>query len=92
MTLGRVIGSVWATRKLKALDGQRMLIVQPLKGHMRSPVIALDTVDAGPGDTVMYASSSEASIPFRPKLIPTDATIVGIIERVDTGTASERLT
>lgn len=88
MNLGRVIGNVWATRKEPALDGRRMLLVQPLTFNgtpTGSPIVSLDTVEAGPGDTVLYATSSEAAIPFRPgvPLTPTDATIVGIVERVD---------
>ena len=86
MNLGRVIGNIWATRKYPALEGRRMLIVQPLTFtglEAGSPIIALDTVDAGEGDVVMYSTASEAAIPFRPGLTPTDATIVGIVERVD---------
>ena len=86
MNLGRVIGNLWATRKYPALEGRRMLIVQPLTftgDETGSPLIALDTVDAGEGDVVMYSTASEAAIPFRPGLTPTDATIVGIVERVD---------
>ena len=86
MNLGRVIGNIWATRKYSALEGRRMLIVQPLTftgDETGSPLIALDTVDAGDGDVVMYSTASEAAIPFRPGLTPTDATIVGIVERID---------
>ncbi len=86
MNLGRVIGNLWATRKYPALEGRRMLIVQPLTftgEETGSPLIALDTVDAGEGDVVMYSTSSEAALPFRPGLTPTDATIVGIVERID---------
>lgn len=87
MNLGHVIGSVWATRKDPRLDGKRMLVVQPLtfdREKVGDPLIALDTVDSGPGDFVIYVSSAEAAIPFRPGETPTDATIVGVIERVDT--------
>jgi len=86
MNLGRVIGNLWATRKYPALKGRRMLIVQPLTftgAQAGSPLIALDTVDAGEGDVVLYATASEAAIPFHPGLTPTDATIVGIAERID---------
>ena len=86
MNLARVIGSVWATQKDPALTGQRMLVLQPMAfdGNDRGrPIVALDTVDAGAGDTVIIATSSEAAVPFRPALMPTDATIVGIVERVD---------
>lgn len=86
MNVGRVIGSVWATRKDPGLKGQRMLVVQPMSfagKEQGSKIIALDTVDSGVGDTVMYVSSTEATIPFKPVLTPTDATIVGVLDRVD---------
>ncbi len=86
MNLARVIGNVWATRKYPTLTGRRLLFVQPLTfagEEDGAPIVALDTVDTGVGDVVIYVSSSEAAIPFRPALTPTDATIVGVVERVD---------
>ncbi len=86
MLLGKVIGCVWATRKHEALAGQRLLLVQALDADgspQGTPFAALDTMDGGPGDTVVYATSAEAGIPFRPRLVPTDATVVGIVEKVD---------
>lgn len=86
MNLGKVTGRVWATRKDSSLEGQRMLFVQPhsFKGSVvGGRIVALDTMDAGVGDTVIYVSSTEATVPFRPTLTPTDATIVGIVDRVD---------
>ncbi|MGB3542320.1 EutN/CcmL family microcompartment protein [Rubrivirga sp.] len=85
MRLGRVIGNVWATQKDPSLVGRRMLLVQPLRADRTDvgrPTAALDTVDAGPGDTVLYVTSSEAAIPFRPgnALTATDATIVGVVD------------
>lgn len=90
MNLGRVIGSVWATRKDPSLEGKPMLLVQPLRadGTARGrPLAALDTADAGPGDRVLYVTSAEAALPFRPpqELTATDATIVGVVDSVDTG-------
>lgn len=69
-----------------------MLVVQPLSfsGETRGrPIIALDTVDAGEHDVVMYVTSREAAIPFE-GLTPTDATIVGVVDTVDNGTTSWR--
>ncbi|MFQ5569678.1 MAG: EutN/CcmL family microcompartment protein [Rhodothermales bacterium] len=86
MNLGRVIGNIWATQKYASLEARRMLVVQPLTftgEQAGAPLIALDTVDAGEGDVVIYSTASEAAIPFRPGLTPTDATIVGVVERVD---------
>lgn len=86
MNLGRVTGKIWATRKYKSLERQRMLIVQPLNfsgKRIGSEIVALDTVDAGEGDAVIYVSSSEASIPFVPVPTPAAATIVGVVDRID---------
>jgi len=86
MNLGRVVGRVWATQKSDSLKGRRLLFVQPKNfsgKDVGSQIVALDTVDSGVGDTVIYVSSTEASIPFKPALTPTDATIVGIVDRVD---------
>ncbi len=85
MRRGRVIGSVWATQKDPSLVGRRMLLVQPTDaaGADRGrPTVALDTCDAGPGDAVLYVTSAEAAIPFRPAnpLTATDATVVGVID------------
>ena len=69
MNLGRVIGNVWATRKTETLEGKRMLFVQPLSfsgKEVGGKIVALDTVDSGAGDTVIYVSSTEATIPFKP--------------------------
>jgi len=68
-----------------------MLFVQPYSfsgSPIGGRIVALDTVDAGVGDTVMYVSSTEATVPFKPKLTPTDATIVGVVDRVDHRTGS----
>lgn len=85
MTVGRVIGSVWATRKDPSLSGLRMVLVQPLRADGTDagrPFASLDTVGAGPGDRVLVATSTEAGLPFRPPLdlVATDATVVGILD------------
>ena len=85
MRLARVIGSVWATKKDPRLTGRRMLLVQPLTFSGKKtgrPIVALDTQNAGVGDVVALATSSEAAIPYRPGLTPTDATAVAVVEQV----------
>jgi ethanolamine utilization protein EutN len=89
VTIGQVIGSVWATQKDGSLHGKRMLLVQPLRadGSARGrPTAALDTCDAGPGDRVLFVTSAEAARPFQPqnRLTAADATIVAIVDRLDT--------
>ena len=86
MQLGRIIGNVVCTMKDPALIGQRLLIVQPLdrKGRDKGrPVIALDAVGAGAGETIYWCRGKEASFPFLPAILPTEATIVGIVDSVN---------
>ena len=86
MYLGRVVGSVWATAKAPDLEGQRLLIVQPLTPEMKSTgkrIVCTDATGAGAGELVYWCRGRESSIPFLPKQVPTDATIVGIIDSVD---------
>jgi ethanolamine utilization protein EutN len=86
MLLGRVIGNVVCTMKDSALVGQKLLIVQPLdrKGRDKGrPVIALDAVGAGAGETIYWCRGREASFPFLPANLPTEATIVGIVDSVN---------
>jgi ethanolamine utilization protein EutN len=86
MQLGRIIGNVVCTMKDPALLGQKLLIVQPLdrKGRDKGrPVIALDAVGAGAGETIYWCRGKEASFPFLPADLPTEATIVGIVDSVN---------
>jgi ethanolamine utilization protein EutN len=86
MLLGRVIGNVVCTVKDPALTGQKLLIVQPLdrKGRDKGrPVVALDAVGAGAGETIYWCRGREASFPFQPGDLPTEATIVGIVDSVN---------
>ena len=86
MLLGRVIGNVVCTMKDAALAGHKLLIVQPLdrngldKGR---PIVALDSVGAGAGETIYWCRGKEASFPFLPANLPTEATIVGIVDSVN---------
>jgi ethanolamine utilization protein EutN len=90
MTLGRVVGRVWATVKSPALHSQRLLIVQPVR-HDGTPVgkttICLDAVGVGAGETVYYCGGKESSFPFLPVEVPTDRTIVAIVDQARRGDA-----
>lgn len=83
MHLARVIGTVVATRKDEGLSGIALLIVQPLKPDRSpsgQPLVAVDSVGAGPGENVFYVRGREASFPFLPAEVPADAAIVGIVD------------
>lgn len=86
MQLGRVVGRIWATVKDPALHGQRMLLVQPLTPELTptgKKIVCLDGIGAaGAGELIYWCSSKESSFPFLPKEVPTNATIVGIVDEV----------
>lgn len=86
MFLGRIIGSAWATRKYEGLEGSKLLIVQPLDRRLRPvgrPLVAVDVVDAGPGDLVFLVRAREASLALPVKGLPVDLAVVGVVDTVD---------
>ena len=88
MFFAKVIGTVWATRKDQNLEKFKIQFIQPLNADRRpvgDPVAAVDTVGAGPGETVLYITSREATIPLPVEMAPVDASIVGIVDRIDVG-------
>lgn len=87
MYLGRVIGTVVATRRVSGLEGARFLVVQPVdhKNQPSGPVeVAVDLKSASPGTLVMLEGSREAAMACDPTFVPVDSAIVGIVDEVDT--------
>ncbi|HKP86488.1 MAG TPA: EutN/CcmL family microcompartment protein [Blastocatellia bacterium] len=85
MQLARVIGTVVATVKNELLSGRKLLVIQPLDGRLNEagkPMVAIDSVGAGKGELVFWCRGKEASFPFAPLDVPTDCTIVGIVDSV----------
>ncbi|MCH7755046.1 EutN/CcmL family microcompartment protein [candidate division KSB1 bacterium] len=86
MNLAKVIGTVWATVKDENLAGAKMQIIQPLNHDEKKigdPMVAVDTIGAGPGEIVYYTTAREATIPYPTRIAPIDASIVGIVDRID---------
>jgi len=81
MYLGTVTGSVVATMKNETLVGRKLLLVR--RNHDGKTVVAVDSVGAGHGERVYVCRGREASFAFRPDSVPSDATIVGIIDHID---------
>jgi ethanolamine utilization protein EutN len=85
MHLASVIGTVWATRKLPEFEGAKLLLVQPVGDDRKpagAPLVAVDTVGAGVGETVFYVTAREALMAYKKDLdhlTPCDAAIVGIV-------------
>jgi len=87
MQLAKVIGDVVSTRKDETLTAVKLLILQPLAADGSAAgrtLVALDSVGAGTGETVFFVRGKEASFPFYPAEPPTDASVVGIVDRWDT--------
>jgi microcompartment protein CcmK/EutM len=85
MYLGRVVGCVWSTVKDRRLEGQRLLIVQPLTPELQPTgrrIVAADCTGAGAGELVYWCRGKESSFPFLPEEVPTDLTIVGIVDSI----------
>jgi microcompartment protein CcmK/EutM len=83
MQLARVIGDIVATRKEPAFDGIKLLLIQPLSAageDVGRPLVAVDAMNAGVGERVFFVRGKEASFPWYPKEVPTDAGIVGIVD------------
>ncbi len=86
MILARIVGTVVATRKDERLVSNKLLIARPIdpKGKMDGGyLVAVDTVDAGVGETVLVVSGSSARMASGMKDCPVDAAIVGIIDTIE---------
>ena len=85
MTLGRVVGTVVATRKDPRLVGQKLLIVKPVTPDGKDEpgyLIAIDSVGAGNRELVFTVSGSSARMAEGCKEKPVDCVIVGIVDTV----------
>lgn len=87
MTLGKVIGTLVATQKNEHLRSQKLLIVQPIDlqgNYIGRDIIALDSVDAGIGDTVLCIQEGQgAAQVLDDKKIPVHTAIVAVVDGLD---------
>jgi microcompartment protein CcmK/EutM len=84
--LAKIVGTVVATRKDQRLVSAKLLVAQPIDPRGKaegSCLVAVDTVDAGVGETVLIVSGSSARMAFGLKDCPVDAAVVGIIDAVE---------
>jgi microcompartment protein CcmK/EutM len=84
--LGRVVGTVVATRKDDRLVGTKLLVVRttdPSGRDETSHMVAVDTVDAGVSDRVLVVTGSSARMASGLKDTPVDAAIIGVIDSVE---------
>ena len=88
MLIGKVVGSVVATRKDEKLENQKLLLVQ-VHDHKNEPrdqyVVAVDAVGAGMDEMVLYATGSSARQTSRTENKPCDAVIMAVVDSWDLG-------
>ena len=87
MMLCRVTGTIVATQKTETLLGQKILIVQPVDldgAPVGRDILALDTVDAGTGDTVLVVQEGQAAAQMlRRKDVPVHSIVVAVVDGID---------
>ncbi|MEE9288394.1 MAG: EutN/CcmL family microcompartment protein [Bacteroidota bacterium] len=86
MFLGKVVGTVWATRKDENLVGMKFQIVKHVGLDYKVKdtfVVAVDTVQAGVGDVVLVVSGSSARQTEQTKNKPVDSVIMAIVDKLD---------
>lgn len=86
MFLGKVIGTVWSTRKDENLVGAKFLIVRQLDLNLKEKdqfVVAVDSVGAGEGEVVLVATGSSSRQTEFTKNKPVDAVIMAIVDKLD---------
>ncbi|NUQ81466.1 MAG: EutN/CcmL family microcompartment protein [Bacteroidetes bacterium] len=86
MIIGKVVGTVWATRKDPGLTGMKLLVIRQADLHYQLQdkfVIAVDSVGAGVGEMVLVASGSSARQTDITRNKPVDAVVMAIIDKLD---------
>ena len=86
MLLAKIVGTVVATRKDPRLVSNKLLVARPIDPRGKPDggyLVAVDTVDAGVGETVLIVSGSSARLAAGMKDCPVDAAVVGIIDAVE---------
>ncbi len=86
MNIGKVIGTLVATRKDDTLVGSKLMITQPLnlkQEYDGKPIVCVDTVGAGIGEIVIYVTGTASRNAARKKDASIDAAIVGIVDNID---------
>jgi microcompartment protein CcmK/EutM len=86
MVLGKVVGTVVASRKEPTIEGLKLLLVRPCDvdgAPSGAPVVAADAVGAGVGEVVLYAAGSSARQTEVTTNRPVDHTIMAVVDLVE---------
>jgi microcompartment protein CcmK/EutM len=88
MLLGKIIGTVVASRKEPELEGLRLMLVRELDAGLQAtgkPIVAVDAVGAGPGEVVLFAAGSSARQTRVTQNRPVDHVIMAVVDVVEVG-------
>jgi microcompartment protein CcmK/EutM len=88
MTLGKVVGTLVATRKEPSMDGLKFMVVKTVDSDGKETgghVVAADAVGAGPGELVLIAAGSSARQTLATQNRPCDAVIMAIVDSWEIG-------
>ena len=83
MFIGKVVGSLWATRKTENTSGIKFLIIQPYnlnKAPNTDTIVAADILGAGEGELVMVAYGRAARLALENDDMSIEAAVIGIID------------
>jgi microcompartment protein CcmK/EutM len=92
MFLGRVIGTLWATRKVESLEGLKLLVVREVDTDLNPQsrcVVAADVVQAGVGEVVLVSTGSAARQEPRVDKRPIDALIMAVVDNLQVKSAED---
>jgi ethanolamine utilization protein EutN len=88
--LGRVVGEVWSSTKHAALDGRKLLIIEPYlwyaPSHEVAHLVAVDAVGAGVGEDVVVCMGDPARRSLGTTSMPVEAAVCAIVDRVELST------
>ena len=86
MVIGEVVGRLWASRQAATMAGHKLLLVRSLgaRGAAARLVIALDALDAGPGDRVIVARGSRVRDVTVGETAPDKDVVTGIVDGSET--------
>lgn len=81
MLIAKVVGNIWATRKMESLNGLKLMKVELLSPNKKGEkMVVVDVLSAGIGDRVIIALGSSARRMVGNDEVPVDAAIVGIVD------------
>ena len=87
MKIGKINGNVWADRKVKQLHGCRLHVIQPINSEGKeidNPLVVADPQNlAGPGDRIIYVTSTDASQACDTGFAPLNASVVELVDTID---------